>query len=161
MDDFLELATGLPIERVEAAATLLREGERTGTIYVLLEGALRVEKAGVVVASVTEAGACVGEMSALLDLPHTADVLATQPSVVARLDDASERLAGDAELALGLARLLASRLQLVTTYLADLKQQYADEDSHLGMVDTVLSQLVRHSGRRSELGSERDPDPEY
>ena len=29
------------------------------------------------------------------------------------------------------------------------------------MVDVVLGSLMRGSGPRSELGSERDPDPEY
>ena len=29
------------------------------------------------------------------------------------------------------------------------------------MVDVVLGSLMRGAGTRSELGSERDPDPEY
>jgi hypothetical protein len=62
---------------------------------------------------------------------------------------------------LALARLLARRLHAMTTYLADLKQQYGDHEGGLGMVDTVLGSLMRHSGARSQLGSDRDPDPEY
>ena len=53
------------------------------------------------------------------------------------------------------------RLQVMTTYLADLKHQYADHEGGLGMVDVVLGSLMHGSGPRSELGSERDPDPEY
>jgi hypothetical protein len=49
----------------------------------------------------------------------------------------------------------------MTTYLVDLKQQYADHEGGLGMVDIVLDGLMRSSGPRSELGSDRDPDPEY
>ena len=49
----------------------------------------------------------------------------------------------------------------MTTYLVDLKQQYADHEGGLGMVDVVLGSLMQRSGTRSELGSERDPDPEY
>jgi hypothetical protein len=49
----------------------------------------------------------------------------------------------------------------MTTYLADLKKQYADHEGGLGMVDVVLGSLMRGPGERSELRSERDPDPEY
>ena len=49
----------------------------------------------------------------------------------------------------------------MTGYLADIKNQYADHEGGLGMVDAVLGSLMRGSGTRSELGSERDPDPEY
>jgi hypothetical protein len=57
--------------------------------------------------------------------------------------------------------MLATRVQHMTTYLADLQQQYADHEGGLGMVDTVLGALMHRTGARSELGSERDPDPEY
>jgi hypothetical protein len=49
----------------------------------------------------------------------------------------------------------------MTTYLADIKQQYADHEGGLGMVDVVLGSLMRSSGPRTKLGSERDPEPEY
>ena len=91
----------------------------------------------------------------------TADVVASQPSVVAVIEDARRLLEGQDGLPIALARLLASRLQVMTTYLADIKQQYADHEGGLGMVDVVLGSLMRGGGTRSELGSERDPEPEY
>jgi hypothetical protein len=51
-------------------------------------------------------------------------------------------------------------LQVMTTYLVDLREQYADHEGGLGMVDVVLESLMRGGGTRSQLGSERDPDPE-
>lgn len=64
-------------------------------------------------------------------------------------------------LTLELARMLASRLQVMTTYLVDLKHQYADHEGGLGMVDVVLGSLMQSSGPKRELKSARDPDPEY
>jgi hypothetical protein len=49
----------------------------------------------------------------------------------------------------------------MTSYLADLKHQYADHEGGLGMVDTVLDSLMRSPGPRTVLRSERDPEPEY
>ncbi|HEX5616153.1 MAG TPA: cyclic nucleotide-binding domain-containing protein [Acidimicrobiia bacterium] len=161
MQELLDLANGVPTLDLDAGATLLRDGDDGGSLYVLLDGALVVEKSGMSIATIDERGSCVGEMSVVLGRPSSADVRAAVPSTVAVVADARARLATDPELALALARLLASRLQLMTSYLADLKQQYGDHEGGLGMVDTVLSALSRASGTRSELSSDRDPDPEY
>ena len=49
----------------------------------------------------------------------------------------------------------------MTTYLADLQHQYADHEGGLGMVGAVLGSLMHKPATRSELRSERDPEPEY
>jgi len=161
MDELLTIARGLEQRTIEAGEVLIVDGQPAGTLYVLLEGALRIEKAGVRIAMVTEPGACVGEMSLLLGIPATADVVASERSVVAVVEDAPAMLERDAMLPVALARLLASRLQVMTTYLVDLRNQYADHDGGLGMVDVVLDSLMRAPGPRSRLGSVRDPEPEY
>jgi CRP/FNR family transcriptional regulator, cyclic AMP receptor protein len=161
VDDLLSLASGFPHRSLEPGDVLITDGEAVGALFVLLEGALRVEKGGVAITTVTQPGVCVGEMSLLLDVAATADVVASERSVLAVIDDARGMLEAEARLPLALARLLATRLQVMTTYLADIKQQYADHEGGLGMVDVVLGSLMRGSGTRSRLGSERDPDPEY
>jgi CRP/FNR family cyclic AMP-dependent transcriptional regulator len=161
MEELLTLAHGFPQRSVAAGHSVLADGESVGTLFVLLEGGLRVEKAGQLITTVTEPGACVGEMSLLLGVPATADVIANEPSVLAVIENAEAMLAEEAVLPLALARLLAARLHVMTTYLADIKQQYADHEGGLGMVDVVLGSLMRSSGTRSALGSERDPEPEY
>ncbi|MET1000946.1 MAG: Crp/Fnr family transcriptional regulator [Acidimicrobiia bacterium] len=160
MDELLTLADNYPRRSVDAGEVLLTDGSPVPALYVLVEGALRVEKSGVPITTVSEPGACVGEMSLLLDVPATADVVADTESTVAVVDNAAERLATDPQLAIAMARLLAARLHAMTTYLADVKQQYADHEGGLGMVDVVLEQLLLTAGPRSELGSERDPEPE-
>jgi len=161
MEELLTLAHGYPQRSVAPGAVVLADGETVGTLFVLLSGGLRVEKAGQLIATVTDPGACVGEMSLLLGIPATADVIANETSVLAVIENASTMLEHEAGLPLALARLLASRLHVMTTYLADVKQQYADHEGGLGMVDVVLGSLMRSSGSRTMLGSERDPEPEH
>jgi CRP-like cAMP-binding protein len=161
MEAFLDLATTLPRRSLAAGEVLLTEGDTRGALFILLEGALRIEKHGTPIAAIVEPGACVGELSLLLDVPATADVIASEPAVVAVVDDAKQMLAAHPNLALGLAQLLAARVQHMTTYLADLQQQYADHEGGLGMVNVVLGSLMHKPGVRSELASERDPYPEY
>ncbi|MDZ4825206.1 MAG: cyclic nucleotide-binding domain-containing protein [Actinomycetota bacterium] len=160
MEELLGLAHDLPRRSLEPGAALVVDGEPVRALYVLVEGSLRVEKAGVVIATVTQPGACVGEMSLLLGIPATADVIASEASVVAAIDNAPTMLETEPLLPLALARLLATRLHVMTSYLVDLKQQYGDHEGGLGMVDVVLDSLMRAPGARSTLGSERDPDPE-
>jgi CRP/FNR family transcriptional regulator, cyclic AMP receptor protein len=159
--DLLTIADGYPRRQLQPGDVLIVDGEPVRELFVLLEGNLRIEKNGSLVATVVEPGACVGEMSLLLGIPATADVVAGERSELAVIDDAATMLDGGHGLPLVLARLLARRLQVMTTYLADIKQQYADHEGGLGMVDAVLGTLMQTAAPRSELGSERDPDPEY
>jgi CRP-like cAMP-binding protein len=161
MEELLALSRGLPRRWVEPGEILLADGEAVSALYVLLEGELGIEKRGVLIATVSEPGACVGEMSLLLGTFATADVVAHERSEVAVLDAAREMLDADAGLSISLARLLATRLHTMTTYLVDLKEQYADHEGGLGMVDVVLGTLMRSSGAPTQLGSDRDPEPEY
>jgi CRP-like cAMP-binding protein len=161
VEDLLELARPYPRRIVEPGERLVDDGEPVGALFVLIAGALRIEKRGVPVAAVTVPGACVGEMSLLLGVAATADVIASERAEVAVIESADTMLEHDSRLPLALARLLAARLQIMTTYLVDLREQYADHEGGLGMVDVVLESLMRGGASRSQLGSERDPDPEY
>src|ERR1700685_509997 len=70
----------LPLANYRAGDTVLAEGTKTGQLYILKSGAVSVVKGGTEIATVTEAGAVFGEISALLDQPHTADVRALEAS---------------------------------------------------------------------------------
>ena len=161
MEELLALVTDAPRRRFDADDVVLRDGQDVDALLVLLEGALRIDKAGTTVAAVTQRGACVGEMSLLLGVPATADVVATTPSVVGVVEDARALLDTEPALALALARLLAARVQVMTSYLVDLRRQYGDHTGGLGMIDVVLDSLARDTGTRRQLGSVRDPEPEY
>ena len=80
------IAQALLDESVAAGEVVLVDGEPVHALFVLVDGSLRIEKAGVLVAQVSEPGACVGEMSLLLGVPATADVVVNEPTVVAVVD---------------------------------------------------------------------------
>jgi hypothetical protein len=60
--------------------------------------------------------------------------------------------------ALTVLRMTAARLDGLTQYLVDVKQQFAGLDGHLGMVDGILDSLVHHQGPPPQPGSARDPE---
>jgi CRP-like cAMP-binding protein len=160
MPGLVELAAAYPRRTLDAGEVLLTDGQPVDALYVLVEGTLQVRKGGVAITTVGQRGACVGEMSLLLGVAATADVLAGTPCEVAVVDDARAML-DEGGLTLELARVLAGRLQAMTSYLVDLKEQYSDHEGGLGMVDVVLGTLMQTPDPGRTLRSARDPEPEY
>jgi CRP-like cAMP-binding protein len=159
MQSVLESCDPKKKKLVAAGTVLMTEGDRSGYIYVLAEGMIEVVRGETQVAVVSEPGSVFGEMSVLLDSPHTATVRALTPSTVYAFDDARGFMKSDPQIAFVIARLLAQRLNSATTYLVDLKRQYAGQGNHLGMVSDVLASLIHQQEAEFIPGSDRLPDP--
>lgn len=158
MDDMLALSADWPEFTLSPGEVLIDEGGHGGAIWVLVEGELRVRRGDVVVSTIDQRGAVLGEMSVLLGRANTATVEAVTVSMLRRADDGEALLATDPRVTRLVAVALADRLTYVTTYLADLTNQYGDAPG-LSMVANVLNSLERRSGPPATSGSARDPDP--
>ena len=157
--NILDHCNDAPIERYDSDAILIEEGHWSGRLFVLVDGEVEVFRGGTSVAVIAEAGSIFGEMSVLLDLPHTATVRARTPVTVRAPEDATVFLRHHPEIAFYLARLLAQRLNAATTYLVDVKRQYEGHGDHLGMVGEVLEALTHQQRREFTLGPDRSDDP--
>ena len=58
-----------------------------------------------------------------------------------------------------IAQLLARRLHVATTYLADVMHQYAGHGDHLAMVGEVLQCMINLPQSGISPGSDRQSDP--
>ena len=159
MREILEYCIGGVRRNVAAGTEVLHEGGRTGHLFVLIEGRVEVVKGDTVVATISEPGALLGEMSVLLDMPHTATVRAAQDSVIHEIDDAASFLRQQPAVALIIARMLAQRLNVATTYLADLNRQYGGHGNHLAMVGDLLQSMINLPPSQVSPGSDRQSDP--
>ena len=159
MDDVLALCADLPISQFAPGDSLMTEGSTSGVIHVLEAGTVGIEIGGILVKRVSEPGSFLGEISALLGTAHSARVYAITECRTRTMLAAAAT--GNPDLLLGMARLLAARLQAMTGYLSDLRHQYADSETHLGVMTEVLSELsaVRPGGL--PLGSDRPDQPDY
>ena len=157
MNPILELCKSVPERRFEPGVVLLAEGKKSGLLYVLIDGDVEIVKGDFQINIVSDPGAIFGEVSVLLDLPHMATVRALSGCQAHEVRDGNEFLRAHPEIAHHLAQLLARRLHGVSTYLVDLKQQFASHENHLGMVDDVLESLVNQQHQRFIPGSDRDP----
>ena len=91
---------------------LIAEGEEAASLYLIIEGQVRITHKGELVA-ILGAGECVGEMSLLDSAPRSATVHAQSEVLALCLDQEPffELLAERAELALSIIALLTRRLR--------------------------------------------------
>jgi len=159
MKAMLDYCVGGLEKRVRSGDILLHEGGRTGHLFILIDGRVEVVRGDVVVASISEPGAIFGEMSMLLEQDHTAAVRAASDATVYEIDDAARFMREQPEVALLIAKLLARRLYVATTYLADLRRQYAGHGNHLAMVGDLLQSMINLAPAEVSPGSDRQSDP--
>ena len=152
---------GLPEVKYADGAVVLEEGRHHRELLVLTSGTVRVSAQGAEISTIDEPGAVFGEMAFLLDGAATATVTAVGECRFLRSDDPDLLVRDHPEVALDIATTLAQRLDLVTRYLADLRNQYADSGDHLSVVDTVLQSLVSRQGSDDKPGSERESEAPY
>jgi CRP/FNR family cyclic AMP-dependent transcriptional regulator len=111
----------LPTATFRAGESVLTAGSKTGRLLILKSGAVSILKGSIEIAKVDEPGAVIGELSALLDWPHTADVKAIEDSQF-RVADAA-LLQKDPVALLHIARILAQRLVEIDNGFVELKKQ--------------------------------------
>lgn len=159
--DVLQLADGAPEVHLGAGDSVIDFGEVDPALFVLVSGALEVRREGAVLSRLTDPGSIVGELSLLLGTTASAQVIATEPTVVRRLDDAEQLFRDVPEFGRHLAVTLAKRLHRVTTFLGDLQSQFAHQSGTLGLVPTVLEGLLSQEHVDVDHGSDREPDAPY
>ncbi len=158
MTDLLALAADLPVEEVPAGTVLIQEGAAPSRMLVLVSGMVTVERNGTAFARVDFPGAVFGEMSWILDKPATATARASTDVVVRVVDDPDAFFGEQPGAALAVLEMTAARLDGLTQYLVDVKNQFAGRDDHMAMIDGILHSLVHHQAPRARPGSARDPE---
>jgi CRP/FNR family transcriptional regulator, cyclic AMP receptor protein len=119
---FQRKLAGFPIATYQAGETVLAAASTSGRLLILRKGAVAVLRDGVEIATVTDPGAVFGELSVLLDQPHTADVRALESSQF-YVADAATLLRVDPIALIYVATVLARRLDDANRALIELKRQ--------------------------------------
>src|SRR6266576_3775413 len=150
-DSLAKLGSCLKTVEFPPAEVIVREGAPGVSMYIIKTGLVEVRKkdptTGIdfLVAQLSE-GAAVGEMSLLTGKPRSATVTTVQPTIVFTLTRADFRnlLTQHPEISLGLARILAERLEDATKqvgieYVSLLKGNF--DPRVVGLVPQAVVQL--------------------
>ncbi|RYE88539.1 MAG: cyclic nucleotide-binding domain-containing protein [Hyphomicrobiales bacterium] len=130
----------LQFEWFPAGSVLLAQGAQTGKLVVLKSGELEVSRDGRFISSTKSPGAIFGEMSLLLDKPHTATVQAVSDVECYVIHDALRVLETHPSWTLQIARLLAQRVNNTTTALMAAQPDRDDDaDDRLIMPHYIIS----------------------
>jgi len=142
---FQKSLAALPVTTYQAGETVLGNGSRTNELLILRDGNVAVLKEGVEIAKVTEPGAVFGEISALLDCPHTADVRALTTS---QFHVAHPAALQDPAALFYVAAILARRLDRTNQALVELTNQVQVREPHSAIERTIegIKRLLFASG---------------
>jgi len=138
----------LPVETYAAGETIVSEGTKTGRLFILKGGAVSVVKSGTEIAAVSQPGAVFGELSALLNQPHSADVRALEDCEF-HVADAATLLGQDPAALLYVTMVLAERLDAANRAFLELKNQIASGEPP-GLIDETLDKI---EGLLSAIGT--------
>ncbi len=133
--------TWLKFEWFPSGSVLLEQGTQTGKLIVLKEGELEVTRDGKFISSTRSPGAIFGEMSLLLEKPHTATVSAVTDVECYVIEDALKVLETHPSWTLQIARLLAQRVNNTTQLLMEARpgRDEEDDDDRLIMPNYIIS----------------------
>src|SRR5215471_19034779 len=133
---FQKSVAALPVVTYQAGETVIAEGSRTGRLLILGKGSVAIVKEDMEIAQVAEPGAVFGELSLLLDKPHTAEVRALVTSRF-HVANATTLFAEDPIAILYVATTLAHRLDAANQALIQLKSQL-----QVGQPNSVVAKTV-------------------
>jgi CRP/FNR family cyclic AMP-dependent transcriptional regulator len=161
---FQQKLAALPLATYQAGETVIAAGSRSGQLLILKSGVVAVVKEDIEIAKVMEPGAVLGELSALLDQPHTADVRALEKSQF-HVADAATLLGSDSIALLYVATILAVRLDSANHALIELKSQLqaGEPRTELDKAVKKIEQQIICAGGASLVyaGYPYDPLEEY
>src|SRR5215475_12742523 len=138
---FQKSLAALPLTNYDAGETVLAEGSRTDQLLILRWGNVAIVKDGVEIARVSEPGAVFGEISALLDCPHTADVRALAFSQFHVVHPAALQ---DPAALFYVASILARRIDEANRTLVELTSEIQDKPR--SVIDITIKKMQRLLG---------------
>lgn len=145
MASLLTLTYSQPTRVLEPGEVLIREGDHGGTLFILESGRLIVERDGVQIATIKDAGAMVGEMSVLLQIPNSATVRAEKAATVRVVVDALAYLERTPLVALRVATLVCNRLNETSKLLVEMRREHKHESTEHGLLSRLVAALATPS----------------
>ena len=144
---FQKSVAALPVVTYQAGETVIAEGSRTGRLLILAKGVVAIVKEDTEIAQVAEPGAVFGELSVLLDQPHTADVRTLETSQF-HIANAACLFTQDPIAVLYVATVLARRLDGANHALIQLKSELQAGQPNSVVTKTVnkMEELLAASG---------------
>jgi CRP-like cAMP-binding protein len=146
--DLLALTATQDGRSLRPEEVLITQGVGGGDLFILEYGALAVERDGVEIATLTEPGTLVGEMSVLLGTHNSATVRSVRDSRVRVIRNAKRYLASDPALSLSIAALVAGRLEATSALLVEMSNEHVGKPTEQGLLRRIFSAVLLPAKKR-------------
>ena len=153
MTNLLAMTASRPTRTLADGEVLLVQGEGGGDLFILLSGKLVVVRDGVNIATISQPGTLVGELSVLLGIRNSATVSAEREAKVRVIRDANTLLDSEPGLARRVAALVAGRLDATSALLVELAKQNKGKSRTGPAQPHPLDPLFIVAGRRREVAA--------
>ncbi len=137
-EEWRKRLAALPLVSFADGDTVFAEGTKTGRLLILKSGSVSIMKGDIEFAQVSEPGAVFGELSALLDAPHSADVVALEESEFYAAD--AETLLQDPVALSYVTVVLARRIDAANQALLQLKGM-VESGEPAGLINSTLDKI--------------------
>jgi CRP/FNR family transcriptional regulator, cyclic AMP receptor protein len=137
-EEWRKRLAALPLASFAEGDTVFAEGTKTGRLLILKSGSVSIMKGEIEFAQVSEPGAVFGELSALLDAPHSADVIALEDSEFYAADAGA--LLQDPVALSYVTVVLARRIDAANQVLLELKGM-VESGEPAGLIDSTLDKI--------------------
>jgi CRP/FNR family transcriptional regulator, cyclic AMP receptor protein len=138
---FKKSLDSLPVSTFEAGESVLAAGSTTGQLLILRQGVVEVVRDGLQIVTVSEPGAVFGELSIILDKPHTADVRALERSEF-HVAKASSLLTENVAALAYVSAILARRLDTANNVIVETKREL-ESGKRPGVITKALDKLEK------------------
>jgi len=137
MDDIEKILKDFPLVTLQEGQNLLTQGEKTDSLYFLLDGGVSILRDDIEIATSSEKGSVYGEMSIMLGNAHSATVKCLKDSQFYQIENPLNFLETHPEVIWHITQILSGRLYNVNNYLIEIKHQF-DNELHMNIVDDTL-----------------------
>jgi len=137
MDDIEKILKDFPLVTLKEGQNLLTQGEKTDSLYFLLDGGVSILRDDIEIATSSEKGSVYGEMSIMLGNAHSATVKCLKDSQFFKIENPLNFLESHPEVIWHITQILSGRLYNVNNYLIEIKHQF-DNELHMNIVDDTL-----------------------
>jgi len=141
LESVFDRLSGSPIQIFREGECVLAQGDRTGRLLFLLQGAVDVVKDGWHIACITKPGAVFGDMALLRGAPHSADVVAVAQSSLYVVNDAGSFLLAEPLIALHIAAVQAERLDSANQSVIAARNQVLAGEHEPAQVVALLDEI--------------------
>lgn len=142
MANLLTLTKSQPVRTLAAGELLIEAGESGGELYVLQSGRLLVERDGLEIATISQPGSLIGEMSVLLGVDHSASVRAQTAVEVRVIEQAVAFLESTPIVALHVATMVCQRLEDTSALLVQFKKEAAAGRGEQGFLERIFGAVT-------------------